>query len=98
VFSRPIVYVWLAWLLIVVAVAVLRFLRQRRKQRQKAETSGRPNCEGAASAESNQARSSVSPKGRPRVAEPADYREQLIAAGIIHPAPELSAPDPTTEA
>jgi len=28
---------------------------------------------------------------------PADYREQLVAAGIIQPAVDLAAPDPATQ-
>jgi hypothetical protein len=98
VFSSPIAYAWLAWLLIVVAVAMLRFTAQRQKLRQKSQSPVGPSSDGGASSESDQPRHSASPKGRLRAAEPADYREQLIAAGIIHPAPELSAPDPATEA
>jgi hypothetical protein len=97
-FSSPIAYAWLAWLLIVVAVVVLRFSVQRQKQRQKSRTTASANPDSVAPGEPHQARSSASLKGKPRVAEPADYREQLIAAGIIHPATELSAPDPATEA
>lgn len=97
-FSNPIAYIWLVWLLIVVAVATLRFSMQPGKQHQKSENSGRPDPDGVASGESGQARSSASLKDRTRVAEPADYREQLIAAGIVHPATELSAADPATEA
>ncbi len=97
-FSSPSTCAWLAWLLIVVAVAVLRFSAQRRKQRQKSQTPSRLGLAGGASNESDQTRHSASPKGGPRVAEPADYREQLIAAGIIHPAPELTTVDPATEA
>lgn len=95
-FSSPIAYAWLAWLLIVVAVVVLRFSVQRQKQRQKSQTTASANPDSVAPGEPHQARSSASPRGRPRVA--AGYRDQLIAAGIIHPAPELSAPDPATEA
>jgi len=28
---------------------------------------------------------------------PADYREQLVTAGIIQPAPDLATPDPATQ-
>jgi hypothetical protein len=28
---------------------------------------------------------------------PADYREQLVAAGIIQPAADLATPDPATQ-
>lgn len=95
-FSSPIAYAWLAWLLIVVAVVVLRLSVQRQKQRQKSQTTASANPDSVAPCEPHQARRSASPRGRPRVA--ADYRDQLIAAGIIHPASELSAPDPATEA
>ena len=97
-FSSPSAYVWFAWLLIVVAIAVLRFSAQRRRQRQKSETSDGPITDGGASSESNQTRNSASLKGRPRLPESADYREELIAAGIIHPATELITVDPATEA
>ncbi len=97
-FSSPIAYAWLAWLLIVVAVAMQRFSVLRQKQCQKSQTAARANPDGDATGESDQARRQASPKGRPRSVEPADYREQLIAAGIIHPVPEVSTPDPATEA
>ena len=35
--------------------------------------------------------------GRRRWPVPADYREQLVVAGIIQPAPDLATPDPATQ-
>lgn len=87
-FSSSVFYVWVAWLLALAALAVIRLKihqceeQQREERRQQREAHGGPRPIGAVR---RQAR---------RSALPADYRNQLIAAGVIRPAtaPEITEP------
>ena len=96
-FSRPIVYAWIAWLLVVGVIAVLRFAAHQREERRRAERhSQRRTGQGVGSAPDN-ALVVRRPRRTKQQPIPADYREQLVAAGIIQPAPDLATPDPATQ-
>jgi len=88
-FSSPIFYAWLAWLLAVAAFAIIRYEARQREEQQREERRRQRAVEcrqRPVGAVRSQAR---------RSALPADYRDQLIAAGIIKPAAESdSSPDP----
>jgi Flp pilus assembly protein TadB len=90
-FSSPVFYGWLAWLLALAVFAVMRYKarqreeQQREERRQQREAQRRQHSDGAVR---RQAR---------RSALPTDYRDQLVAAGIIRPAAEPDiTPDPAT--
>ena len=103
-FSSPVFYVWLAWLLAVAVFAVIRYRTRLREEQQREERRRQR--------EAQQGRRSVgvvrSQARRPAL--PADYRDQLtlapvlahsasagVAAGVIKPAAEPdSSPDPAT--
>jgi len=97
VFSSPIVYAWIAWLLAIGVMAVLRFAANQREERRRAERrSQRRTGQGARSAPDKALvlRRPTTTKQEPL---PANYREQLVAAGIIQPAADLATPDPATQ-
>lgn len=88
-FSSPVFYVWLAWLLAVAVFAIIRYRTRLREEQQREERRRQR--------EAQQGRRPVgvvrSQARRPAL--PADYRDQLIAAGVIKPAAEPdSSPDP----
>jgi hypothetical protein len=96
-FSSPIFYAWLVWLLAVAIFAVIRHQARRREEQQREERRRQR--------EAQQGRRPVgvvrSQARRPAL--PADYRDQLIAAGLIRPAAKVDSttdpkigPDPTT--
>jgi uncharacterized protein HemX len=91
-------FVWLAWLTLVLGFACLRFTqvqhekRERQTRRQEREAPGERRERSE-----RRARATADETAAPRIAQPrqklgAEYRQQLIAAGIIKPAePEQSA-------
>ena len=96
-FSSPIVYMWIAWLLVLGVIAVLRFSAHQREDRGRAERRSQRRSGHAAGSAPDKAlavRRSKTTKRRP---VPADYREQLVAAGILQPAADLTASDPATQ-
>jgi len=83
-FSSPVFYAWLAWLLAVAVFAAIR-LKSRQREEQQREERRRQRSDGTVR---RQVR---------RSAVPANYRDQLVAAGSIRPAAEPeSIPDPAT--
>ena len=96
-FSSPIVYAWIAWVLVIGVIAVVRFAAHQREERRRAERrSQRPTGQAAGSAP-DRALVVSRPRTTKRRPVPADYREQLVAAVIIQPAPDLATPDPATQ-
>ena len=90
-FSSPVFYGWLTWLVALAVFAVIRLKtrqreeQQREERRQQREAERRQHSDGAVR---RQVR---------RYALPADYRDQLVAASVIKPAAEPDiAPDPAT--
>jgi hypothetical protein len=90
-FSSPVFYAWLAWLLARAAFAVIRYQarqheeQQREDHRRQREAQHEQHPGGAVC---RQAR---------RSALPADYRDQLVAPGITRPVPDPEiTPDPAT--
>jgi hypothetical protein len=83
--NSPIFYVWLVWFLAVAVFAVIRYQARLRDEQQR-EQRRRQRGQRPVSATRPQARRSSAP--------PADYRDQLIAAGVIRPAAEA---DSTTD-
>jgi hypothetical protein len=96
-FSSPIVYAWIAWLLVIGVIAVLRFVAHQREERRRAERRSQRRTDQAAGSAPDQAPAVRRPKTTKRQPIPADYREQLVAAGIIQPAADLTTPDPATQ-
>ena len=96
-FSSPIVYAWIAWLLVVGVIAVLRFAAHQREERRRAERRSQRRTGQVAGSAPDKAPIVSSPRTTKRRPVPADYREQLVAAGIIQPAPDLATPDPATQ-
>lgn len=96
-FSSSVVYAWIAWLLVVGVIAVLRFAAHRREERRRAERRQQRRTGQVAGSASDQASIVNSPRPTKRRPVPADYREQLVAAGIIQPAADLATPDPATQ-
>jgi len=96
-FSSPIVYAWIAWLLVVGVIAVLRFAAHRREERRRTERRQQHRTGQAAGSAPDKALVVSRPKTTKRRPVPADYREQLVAAGIIQPAADLATPDPATQ-
>ena len=96
-FSSPIVYAWIAWLLVVGVIAVLRFAAHQREERRRAERRSQRRTGQAAGSAPDKTLVVRRPRTTKRRPVPADYREQLVAAGIIQPAPDLATPDPATQ-
>lgn len=96
-FSSPIVYAWIAWLLVIGVIAVLRFAAHQREARRRAERRTQRRTGQAAGSAPDQALVVRRPRTTNRPPIPADYREQLVAAGIIQPAADLATPDPATQ-
>jgi hypothetical protein len=96
-FSSPIVYAWIAWLLVVGVTAVLRFAAHQREDRRQAERRSQRRSGQAAGSAPDRALVVKQPRTTKRWPVPADYREQLVVAGIIQPAPDLATPDPATQ-
>ncbi len=96
-FSSPIVYAWIAWLLIVGVIAVLRFAAHQCEERRRAERRSPRRTGQAAGSAPDQAPVVRRPRTAYRQRISADYREQLVAAGIIQPAADLATPDPATQ-
>lgn len=96
-FSSPIVYAWIAWLLVIGVIAVLRFAAHRREERRRAEHRSPRRTGQTAGSPPDQAPVVRRPRttGRQRIL--ADYREQLVTAGIIQPATDLATPDPAPQ-
>ncbi len=95
-FSSPIMYAWIAWLLVVGIIAVLRFAAHQREERQRAERRQQRRTGQAAGSAPDQALVVRRPRTIERRSISAGYRDQLVAAGIIRPATEPDiAPDPT---
>lgn len=90
-FSSPILYVWIAWFLALAAFAVIRLKVHRREEQQREER--RQQRE----AERGQRSTGTLRRQVRRPPLPVDYRDQLVAAGVIRPAPEPeTTPDPAT--
>ena len=96
-FSSPIVYAWIAWLLIVGVIAVLRFAAHQREERGRAEHRQQRRTGHDAGTAPDEATIAGSPRKTKRRPVPAGYREQLVAAGIIQPASDLATPDPAPQ-
>ena len=88
-FSSPVFYAWLAWLLALAAFAVIRHKARQREEQQREERRRQRE------AERGQRSTGAVRRQVRRPALPPDYRDQLIAAGVIKPAtePEIT-PDP----
>jgi len=101
-FSSPVFYIWLAWLLALAAFAVIRLKIHRREEQQREERRQQREVERG-----QRSTGAVRRQVR-RPASPPDYRDQLtlapvlahsasagVAAGVIKPAtePEIT-PDP----
>lgn len=95
-FSSPIVYAWITWLLIVGVIAVVRFAAHQREERGRAEHRQQRRTGHVAGSAPGRATIASSPRTTKRRSVPAGYREQLVAAGIIQPASDLTSPDPAT--
>lgn len=96
-FSSSIAYAWLAWLLVIGVIAVLRFAAHQREERRRAERRSQRRTGQVAGSALDQALVLRKPKTTKRQPIPADYREQLVATGIIQPAADLATPDPATQ-
>jgi len=95
--SNPIVYAWIAWLLVIGVIAVLRFAAHQREERRRAERRSQRRTGQVAGSAPDKALAVCRPKMTKRQLLPAGYREQLIAAGIIQPAVDLATSDPATQ-
>ena len=96
-FSSPIVYAWIAWLLVVGVIAILRFAAHQREERGRAKHRQQRRTGYVAETAPDKATIAGSPETTKRRSVPAGYREQLVAAGIIQPASDLATPDPATQ-
>ena len=96
-FSSPIAYACIVWLLVVGVIALLRFAAYQREERRRAERRSQRRTGQAAGSASDMAPVVRRPKTTNRQPIPADYREQLVAAGIIQPAADLTTSDPATQ-
>ena len=96
-FSSPIVYAWIAWLVVIGVIAALRFAAHQREARRRAERRSQRRTGQATGSALDKAQIVRKPRTMKRPPIPADYREQLVAAGIIQPAPDLATPDPATQ-
>ena len=88
-FSSPVFYAWLAWLLALAAFAIIRHKARQREEQQREERRRQRE------AERWQRSAGAGRRQMHRSALSADYRDQLITAGVIRPAadPEIT-PDP----
>lgn len=93
-FSSPIVYAWIAWLLIVGVIAVLRFAAHQREERGRAEHRQRRRTGHVAGTAPDKATIAGSLRTTEQRSVPANYRAQLVAAGIIRP---VTAPESTPD-
>ncbi len=84
-FSSPIFYAWLAWLLAMAVFAVIRHRARQSEEQQRAERRRQREVER----EQRPGGGERSPERQS--ATPAGYRDQLIAAGLIRPAAEPDA-------
>jgi len=99
-FSSPIMYAWLAWLIVIGVIAVLRFAVHQREERRRAERRTQRRIGQAAGSTPDPAPILHRPRTAGRQRVPADYREQLVAAGTpsgVQPAADLATPDPATQ-
>ena len=96
-FSSPIVYAWIAWLLVIDVIAILRFAAHQREERRRAECRSQRRTGQAAGSAPDKALVVRRPRTAKQQPLPADYREQLVAAGIIQPAADMATPDPATQ-
>ena len=96
-FSSPVVYAWIAWILVVGVIAVLRFAAHQREERGRAERRQQRRTGQVARSTSDKAPVVRRPRTTKQRPLPADYREQLVAAGIIQPTCDLATPDPATQ-
>jgi hypothetical protein len=96
-FSSPIVYAWIAWLLVIGVIAALRFAAHQREERRRAERRSQRRTGQVAGSVSDNAPVVSRLRTTKQRPIPADYRDQLVAAGIIQPAPDLATPDPATQ-
>lgn len=96
-FSSSIVYVWIAWLLVIGVIVVLRFAAHQREERRRAERRSQRRTDQAAGSAPHKTLAMRRPRTTKRQPLPADYREQLVAAGIIQPAADLATSDPATQ-
>jgi hypothetical protein len=87
-FSSTVFYVWIAWFLSLVAFAVIRYKTRQREEQQREER--RQQRE----AERGQRSTGAVRRQMRRSALPPDYRDQLVAAGVIRPATEPESADP----
>jgi hypothetical protein len=90
-FSSPVFHAWIAWLLALTDFAVIRHRSRQREEQQREERRRQREAERGQHS-SGAVRHQVR-----RSALSADYRDQLVAAGVIRPAtePDLT-PDPAT--
>lgn len=96
-FSSPIVYAWIAWLLVIGVIAVLRFAAHQREERGRAERRSQRRTGQVTGSTPDKALVVKRPRPTKQRPVPADYREQLVAAGIIQPAADLATSDPATQ-
>ncbi len=96
-FSSPIVYAWTAWLLVIGVIAVLRFAAHQREERRRAERRSQRRTSQAAGSVPGLAPILRRPRRTKQQPLPADYRDQLVVAGIIQPVPDLATADPATQ-
>lgn len=96
-FSSPIVHAWIAWLLVIGVIAVLRFAAHQREERRRAERRSQRRTGQAAGSAPDKALVAKPSRLTKRQPLPADYRDQLVAAGIIQLAADLATPDPATK-
>ncbi len=87
-FSSSVFYVWVAWLLALAAFAVIRLKIHRREEQQR--EARRQQREP----ERGQRSTGAGRRQMRRSALSADYRDQLVAAGVIRPAVEPESADP----
>jgi len=96
-FSSPIVYAWIAWLLVIGVIVVLRFAAHQREERRRAERRSQRRTDQAAGSAPHKTLAMRRPRTTKRHPLPANYREQLVSAGIIQPAADLATSDPATQ-
>lgn len=88
-FSSSVFYVWGTWLLALAAFAVIRLKIHQREEQQREERRRQREAQGG------QRPIGAVRRQVCRSALPVDYRDQLIAAGVIKPATEPDiTPDP----
>ncbi len=88
-FSSSVFYVWIAWLLTLAALAVIRLKLHQREEQQREERRQQREAHGG------QRSTGAMRRQVRRPALPTDYRDQLVAGGVIRPATEPDiTPDP----